>query len=588
MSPKESLSARRVQFMHRLHARISTRTRPATGIVSQPEPRSIGSYAKGQQMSAGNILLAGNFVEAPGTMLWEITVPDGAFAAETHGFGWLDDLAAAGDADARHVAQDWTWGWIDRYGRGTGPGWVPDLTGRRIIRWLHHAIFMLRGQEAPASEAFYRSLAQQAIFLSRRWHTALPGLPRIEALTGMLYAGISLTGMERMIAPAIAGLTRMSASGIDAEGGIATRNPEELLEVFSLLNWAKTALEENEQQVPEPMQAAIARIAPTLRALRHSDGGLARFHGGGRGLEGRLDGTLALSGIKTRRTEGLAMGYARLSAGRTSVIIDAAMPPIGLASVGAHASTLAFELTSARRPIIVNCGSGARFGVAWRRAGRATPSHSALCLEGYSSSRFGAGGHIDGAKYEPLADTPSYVPIELSTAPEGLRFDGGHDGYARTHGLTHARRLELASDGRALIGKDMLMVLDEAALEQFNRALADNELTGIEYSIRLHLHPDTSPKIDMGGMAVSIALLSGEMWVFRHDSDCEMALEPSVYLESGRLRPRETQQIVLSGRLKKPQLQVRWSLSKIQTETTAIRDLLSGEEFTEEEAVTQR
>ena len=26
---------------------------------------------------------------------------------------------------------------LDRqYGRGTGPGWTPDLTGRRLIRWI--------------------------------------------------------------------------------------------------------------------------------------------------------------------------------------------------------------------------------------------------------------------------------------------------------------------------------------------------------------------------------------------------------------------------------------------------------------------
>lgn len=573
MSHKESLSARRMRFMHRLHARLSTRARPATGIVSQPEPRSIGSFAKGRQMSAGNILFAGHLVEARGAMLWDISAPDSAFAAEAHGFGWLDDLAAAGDAEARAVAQAWTWGWIEHYGRGTGPGWVPDLTGRRIIRWIHHAIFMLRGQEAPASDAFYRSLAQQAIFLSRRWQTALPGLPRIEALTGMLYAGISLTGMERMVAPALAGLARLGAGEIDAEGGIATRNPEELLEVFTLLTWAQTALEENRHPIPEPMQAAIARIAPTLRALRHSDGGLARFHGGGRGLEGRLDSALALSGNKTRQTEGLAMGYARLSAGRTSVIIDAAAPPSGLASAGAHASTLAFELTSARRPVIVNCGSGARFGVAWRKAGRATPSHSTLCLEGYSSSRFGTGSHIGGAERELLEDIPHHVPVELSTAPDGLCFEGGHDGYVRTHGLTHARRLELTSDGRALVGEDMLMALDEAAVGQFDRALSDSGLNGLEYRIRLHLHPDTDAEMDMGGMAVSIALRSGEVWVFRHEPGCEMTLEPSVYLESGRLRPRAAQQIVLSGRLREPQHRVRWSLSKTGAGGEAIRDL---------------
>ena len=32
-------------------------------------------------------------------------------------------------------------------GRGAGPGWTPDLTGRRLIRWINHAILLLNGQE---------------------------------------------------------------------------------------------------------------------------------------------------------------------------------------------------------------------------------------------------------------------------------------------------------------------------------------------------------------------------------------------------------------------------------------------------------
>ena len=80
------------------------------------------------------------------------------------------------------------------------------------------------------------------------------------------------------------------------------------------------------REAPDAHLDAIERIAPTLRTLRHADGALARFHGGGRGQEGWLDHALAASGIKTRQPDGLSMGYARLSAGRTSVIVDASPP----------------------------------------------------------------------------------------------------------------------------------------------------------------------------------------------------------------------------------------------------------------------
>lgn len=571
MSSPDTMANRWTRFLNRVYARLSARRRSATGFVSQPEPRTVGSFARGRQLIAGNLLFAGYLAEASDEGFWEVLAPDADYDAERHGFAWLDDLAAVGDATARHKAQVWVWDWIGAYGDGRGPGWTPDQTGRRVIRWINHALFLLRGQEREESEAFFRSLARQTWFLSKRWKAAAPGLPRFEALTGLIYAGLALQGMEELAEPALRALARECTSQIDDQGGIPTRNPEELLEVFTLLTWAAAALTEAGRRVPPEQIAAIERIAPTLRTLRHSDGQLARFHGGGKGLEGRLDHALAASHVTDRHADGLAMGFARLSAGRTSVIVDASPPPTGPNSYNAHASTLAMELTSGRRPLIVNCGSGESFGLEWRRAGRATPSHSTLCLEGYSSARLGEA--LKGTHFEPLEGGPKHVPIEISEVSDGLRFQGGHDGYVPAFGLTHARTLELGFDGRGLAGEDMLLAMDDAAKRRFDKAMDVVTLAGIGFDIRLHLHPDVDAALDLGGAAVSMALKSGEIWIFRHDGTFDLALEASVYLEKGRLKPRASQQIVLSGRAMDYATRVRWSLSKAQDTALAVRDL---------------
>ncbi|GGM06959.1 heparinase II/III family protein [Pseudooceanicola nanhaiensis] len=571
MSRPEKGSARRGRFLDRVHARLSVLSRPATGFVSQPEPRTIGSFAKGRQLMVGNFLFAGSLVEAPGHAIWDLPMPDPWFEDELHGFAWLDDLAAVGDRAARDLAQQWTWGWIDRYGRGGGPGWAPDLAGRRLIRWINHALFLLRSRDTPQSRAFHRSLGQQTVFLSRRWKSAATGIARFEALTGLIYAGLALEGMETLAEPAIRALGRECADQIDSQGGLPTRNPEELLDVFTLLTWAAAALGAVGRTPGREHLDAIERIAPTLRTLRHSDGGLARFHGGGRGAEGRLDHALAASAVKGRHSDGLAMGFARLSAGRTSVIIDASRPPEGKASGNAHASTLAFELTSGRRPVVVNCGSGISFGRDWRRAGRATPSHSTLCLDATSTGRLAPGKGGDSLEW--LVEAPRRVPIQISHASDGIRFEGGHDAYVKGYGLTHARLLEMTFDGRGMAGEDMLLALEEGDKRRFDKAMDAVRLAGIPWQIRFHLHPEADAEIDLGGAAVSIALRSGEIWIFRHDGRAEMRLDASVYLEKNRLKPRATKQIVLSGRAMEYATRIRWSLSKAQETPISIRDL---------------
>ena len=76
MVKPDRMTARPTRWMHRLHARLSGFARPATGFVSQPEPRTIGSFARGRQLVAGNFLFAGHLVESSDRQLWDIEAPD--------------------------------------------------------------------------------------------------------------------------------------------------------------------------------------------------------------------------------------------------------------------------------------------------------------------------------------------------------------------------------------------------------------------------------------------------------------------------------------------------------------------------------
>ncbi|MFV0492888.1 MAG: heparinase II/III family protein [Pseudorhodobacter sp.] len=543
------------------------RARPATGFASQQQPRSIGLFARGRQLLAGNYLLAGHLVEAPGISLWDAPTENPAFWEAAHGFLWLDDLAAVGDPVARARAQDWTWDWIDRYGKGHSTLWRPELTGRRLIRWINHAVMLMNGRGPDDNIAYFRALTAQAAFLSRRWQIAAPGLPRFEALAGLIYAGLALKGQEHLTENAITSLTHECESEIDEEGGIPTRNPEELLEVFTLLIWVAQALNEAKRPVPQPIRTAIERAAPSLRALRHSDGGLARFHGGGRGQEGRLDHALATSGIKTLPGAGSAMGFLRMAAGRTTIIVDAAQPPDGRAGTSAHASTLAFEMSSGRRPVIVSCGNGTPFGPDWQRAGRATASHSTLSIEGYSSSR------LDHGTPGILADRADVTSIRPSRTPEGQVLQLVQNGWRKTHGLQHTRLLLLSPDGRHIGGQDELLAQNAEDQERLVRMRARSAEGLLRFALRFHLHPEVDAEIDMGGTAISLALRSGEIWVMRHDQSDGLSIQPSVYLERGRRGPRATKQIVISGQMTEFEARIGWTLAKAQDTPQTIRDL---------------
>ncbi|MCT4683125.1 MAG: heparinase II/III-family protein, partial [Roseicyclus sp.] len=53
-----------------------------------------------------------------------------------------------------------------------------------------------------------------------------------------------------------------------------------------------------------------------------------------------------------------------------------------------------------------------------------------------------------------------------------------------------------------------------------------------------------------------------ETWVFRYGGDATLTLEPSVYLDGARLKPRATKQIVLTGHLTGYGSAVSWTLAR--------------------------
>jgi len=531
-----------------------------TGFVSQPQPKALGEPSRGQQILAGTLFFAGELVSLQdGQSIWDIRSPSADFRAALHGFAWLDDLAALGTSEAMQAAQRWTIDWITRQRKQKTQAWAPWLVGRRQMRWITHGVTLMNGMDGDATRSFIDMMGQQAHYLSATWQKTTPGFARFEALAGYIHSASALSGMERHLPRALQMLAGALGRDIDAQGGIPSRNPEELLEIFALLTWTTDVLRDAGRHTDPSLDAAIARIAPVLRSLRHADGTLARFQGGGRGRPGLLDLALRQSRLRPALAKGQAMGYARLAAGSVTVIADAAPPLLGRGSGRAHASSLALQVTSGRNPILVSAGAGVRFGRDWRRAGRASPSHSTLVLEGYSSARLERGG-------EGLVDGPVNMGFAASVAGRAESISMTHDGWRKSHGLTHLRDLALENDGRLLRGEDSLAALEPQDRELLDRVLRYAPEHALSYKVHFHLHPDIRASLDMNGQAISLELPGGEVWVFRATvpgvpRGAPLVLAPSVYLDTRHLKPRATKQIVLSGQLTSYGSAIDWSLA---------------------------
>ena len=535
--------------------------KPASAFVSQPEPRSYGVAARGVQMTSGNFLVSGRLVSAPEVPVWDIGLEDPEFRDNLHGFAWLDDLAASDLQDARARGRDWLFEWITRYGRSSRQGWRADVVGRRVVRWVNHAILILNQQPPEKSRLYFKSLGHQALFLQKRWQKMRPGLPRFEALTGLVYCGLALEGKSDLLQPALKALCEECDREIAADGSIASRNPEELMEIFTLLSWVSQAADTKAIMNAPEILKALERMAPTLRSVRLGDGGLVRFHGGGVVLSERLDQALADAGFRLPAHPKGAMGYTRLVSGSTQLVMDTdVLPPEG-ASERAHACTLAFEMSSARLPLIVNRGQSREFSQTVRASTRETPAHNTLAFRKTSSASFDADGFIGRMTGRRVVAGPKLVTVLTDQNETGKAVRATHDGYVISHGMTHFRQIQVLKGGAEVWGEDAVRAETSFDRARFTAIATGKNRKVVPFQVHFHIHPDVSVELDLNGTAASLTMSNGQTWVFRA-KDGKTQLRRSSYMERGRLKPRATKQIVVTSRAVNYEGRVTWTLTR--------------------------
>lgn len=501
-----------------------------------------GSPERGQAIVGGRLVCAGRALK-PERPDW--TAPDlsRAAALELNSFEWLDDLASLGSELAQARARALIEDWILAH-RGWKPlAWDPEPTGRRLCAWLAHAPFLSRGEGDPLGPLLLDSAARQARHLARVALDVPEGLARLVALKGLIYAHASgLLAPGKLPALAVA-LAREAARDLLDDGFHAARGPSAQLRALACMVDSRAALESANARTPETLHRAIEKLAPATRFFRHGDGGFALFNDSTEEDAAAIDAVLARAQwpdpAPSRAT---SAGFERLAAERVVLIVDTGVPASGVYAAGAHAGTLAFEMSVGKERLIVNCGAGPRDDSDWSLALRATAAHSTLCAEDADSAPVAPGG---------LLSCPGKVDTTREEADGNVWLDASHDGYVGRLGFVHRRRLFLAGDGLDLRGEDSLLPVEGKP----------PPLPETRFDIRFHLHPDVQVSVIQNGAAALLRLGSGQAWRLQV-AGARLDLGESVYF--GRKgSARRAEQVVASAVSGPAGATVKWAFKRI-------------------------
>lgn len=496
--------------------------------VRDPWP---GDPGRGADLVRGDLVMGGGSCPLR-TGDWATTGP-AMLRAAAHGFVWLRDLRALGTDAARLRARALVSEWI-----ASAPSdpiaQRPDVIGARVAAWLGHYDFFA----STADDAFRQKLMVRLVTDARGLSAALPAeeldARALTALKGLIAAAVALPEHSGLLTRALRFLPQEIARQVLPDGCHVERSPAAHLSALQDLTEIRALLQASQTPPPTVLAAAIERMAPALRVLRHADGGLALFNGSKEETATLVDLVLTQAGRGGRGPSSLTNGgFQRMQAGKSLVLVDCGAPPPPGLDRFAHAGTLSLELSIGRERLIVNCGAFPAGADAWHDALRATAAHSTLVLADLSSSEI---------KPEGLGRRPDEVKAQRQEANGAHWLEAEHDGWRRTLGAIHRRRLYVAESGEDIRGEDVI----EASQP-------------LSFTVRFHLHPDVQASVQQDGDAVLLRLRTGGGWRLRADG-ARLSLEESIYF--GGPEPRRSEQVVLTGTADGPQM-VKWAIIKV-------------------------
>lgn len=499
----------------------------------------------------GQMGLGGYVADLAGQSPFEVLPPNPLWEERLHSFSWLRHMRAAREEGGDIIAKRLVDEWILRYRSPRGRAFEAPILARRIICWLCSAGVLLEEREAQAYTAFLRSLDMQLTQLASTAGQSANGLPRLNCLLALVYAGLCIADQERLLEmhePAfLAELERQ----VEPSGAHVSRSTMGLVDLLLDLLPVTQCYVARNRPVPEPIQVIIKRIFPWLRYMRMGDGQLARFHGSGMPSTVNLATVLPYDDVMLRLPPRADLGYLRGEVQNTLLLMDAGKPPAIEHASDAHAGCLSFELSSGTQLLIINCGAPNAKGHEMRTLARSTAAHSTLAIEGASSSQLVVNGLLSAQPGTVGLSGPATVTSRWNKLADGaVDIEATHDGYIARFGVVHTRALRLSADGRTLDGCDRLAHPDPAS-----RIKGD-----IPFGIHFHLHPDVDARAGQIHGSADLTLLNGETWRLLVRGNAHLGFEDSMYL-SDATGPKRSLQVVLRGRCL-DSTEVHWRLER--------------------------
>ena len=434
-------------------------------------------------------------------------------------FEWLRHLRAFGGSQARSRARSLINNWVEKNSHWNVISWRPDIMAKRLTILVFCFDWYGSSADEPFKLRISKSIRLQVRCLAIDWGRLHNLDDRVSALRGLIITEAALNATITDLDNLMEFLVLLVDDMLYPDGGHKSRMPNKhLLVMRDLIEIRNTGLASQLEKLPW-LNSTISKMSAVCRMWRHADGQFARFNGAGLVNPKIIEETLAHAGQRGKLLQQAPYtGFMRFTSGRSTLILDVGQPAQNASITGF--STLGFEFSVGQNLLVVNPGQNAT-NANFQRLLCDTQAHSTVSIDGHNSSDFST---------SRIAEV---FNVELGPAKGGLLAVASHNGYEKSHGIIHHRKLYLTTSGGNLRGADHL-----------EYSGAPGEIARVAL-IRFHLHPKVTAAMLRDNRVLIRIRGNRTGWVFR--ANAAVSLETSLFFDAdGRM---SCQQIVIKGAL---------------------------------------
>ena len=453
---------------------------------------------------------------------------------------WLRDLRELKNENARLKSRELYQKWIDENSKWSPESWTPYLTSKRLSNTiLCYGSFADTGGN-DFQDGLLKIFAIQARCLELDLRLISSGHNKISALVGIIAGRVCLTPVKSEIVKAIRLIIDEIKKYINSEGMHISRQPQLQIETLRTLVEVRSLALSSTPSERNVLDELIYKMTTSAKIYCHNDGSIGNFNGACNFSLEKINETISKTEFSVRNSSRISKdGMAKIISKNSSILLDCGNVKRNWPNW--QAGTLSFEFCHGKQLIIINSGYLSN-NPNWSKALKGTFAHSTLTIDNRNSSSINFGNNF--------IQTAKIVESYIQKVEDGILVFGKHNGYFKSHGIYHERKILINKDGNAIIGEDTLSHNGNPGL------------IAIEGILRFHIHPSVKAS-KLLSENVLLKTTSGLAWIFKSNS-AGLKIEDSIYITDSK--PVKCQQIVIVFSLKNLQnsgsLKFNWELFK--------------------------